>query len=74
LRIDVVEFCRADQRVDRRGTLAAAIGAGEQPRLAADRNTAQRTLGSVVGQADAAIVEEASEGRPYPSDEGRLAG
>jgi hypothetical protein len=26
LRIDVVEFCRADQRVDRRGTLAA-IGA-----------------------------------------------
>ena len=31
LRIDVVELGRGDQGVHRRGTLAAAIGAREQP-------------------------------------------
>jgi hypothetical protein len=40
LRIDVVEPCGLDQRVHHRSTLAAAIGAGEQPRLAAERNLA----------------------------------
>jgi|ERR1700733_3074938 transposase-like protein len=44
-------------------------GDREQPSLAAERNTAQRSLGLIVGQAGAAIVEEAGEGRPaleYP--------
>ena len=27
--IDTVEFCRGDQGVDRRGPLAATVGAGE---------------------------------------------
>ena len=40
LRIDVVEPCGLDQGVHDGGTLAAAIGAGEQPRLAAERNLA----------------------------------
>ena len=62
LRIDVVELGRVDQRVHDRGALAAAIGAGEQPGLAAEGNAAQRSLGGVVGQADAAVVEEAGEG------------
>ena len=37
LRIDAVELGRLDQREHRCGALAAAIGAGEQPGLAADR-------------------------------------
>ena len=64
LRIDVVELGGLDQRVDRRGALAAAIGAGEQPVLAAQGDAAQRALGGVVGQADAAVIEEAGEGGP----------
>ena len=57
LRIDVVEFGGADQRVDGRGTLTATVGAGEQPGFAAERDAAQRAFGGVVGQADAAVVE-----------------
>ena len=38
LGIDAVEFCRGDQGVDRGGTLTAAVGAGEQPRAASERN------------------------------------
>jgi hypothetical protein len=64
LRIDIVEFGGADQRVDGRGALAAAIGAGEQPSFAPEGDPAQRPLGGIVGQADAAIVEEAGEGGP----------
>lgn len=37
------------------GTVSTAVGAGEEPVLAA---------GGVVGEADAAVVEEASERRP----------
>ena len=40
LRIDAVELGRLDQREHRCGALAAAIGAGEQPGLAADGNRA----------------------------------
>jgi hypothetical protein len=64
LRVDVVELGGADQGVHRRGTLAATIGAGEQPRLAPEGNPAQRPLGRIVGQTDAAVIEEAGEGRP----------
>jgi len=38
LRIEVVELRRADQGVHRRGALATAIGAGEQPSLAPEGN------------------------------------
>ena len=38
LRIDVVEPRGLDQRVHHRGPLAAAIGAGEQPGLASERD------------------------------------
>ena len=40
LRIDVVELGSFDQRVQRSGALAAAIGAGEQPGPAAEGNHA----------------------------------
>jgi len=38
LRIDTVELGSGDQRVDRRGALAAAVGASEQPRAAPESN------------------------------------
>src|SRR5690242_17722233 len=62
LRIDAIKLGGLDQREHRRGTLAAAIGAGEQPGLAADRNAAQCPLGGVVRQADPAVVEKAGNG------------
>ena len=40
LRIDVVELGRVNQRQHGRGALAAAIGAGEEPRLSAKGNLA----------------------------------
>src|SRR5438132_13038330 len=38
LRIDAAALGRLDQREHRRGALAASVGTGEQPGLAADRN------------------------------------
>ena len=40
--IDVVEPCGDDQAVDGSSAFAAAVRAGEQPRVASDRDTAQR--------------------------------
>jgi hypothetical protein len=59
LRVDFV----LDQRVHDGGALAAAIRSGKEPGLAAERDAAQRAFGGVVAQADAAVVEEASERR-----------
>src|SRR5882757_4872668 len=64
LRIDVVELGGLDQRVDGRGATAAGVRAGEGPVVAADSDAAQRALGGVVGQAQAAVVEEADETVP----------
>jgi hypothetical protein len=64
LRIDIVELHGLDQGVDDGSALTAAIRAAEQPCLAAERDTAQRDLGSVVRQAEPAIVEEARERIP----------
>jgi len=64
LRIDVVEPRSLDQRVHHGGALAAAIGAGEQPGLASERDAAQRTLGRIVGETDPSVIEEAREGVP----------
>ncbi len=64
LGIDVVEFCGDDEAVEDGGTLAAAVGTGEQPCLSAESQPAQGALGGIVGQADPAVVEEAGEGIP----------
>jgi hypothetical protein len=64
LRIDVVEPCCLDQCVHHGRSFAAAIRAGEQPRLAAERDAAQCPLGGIVGKADAAVVEKARERVP----------
>ena len=58
LGIDIVELGGLDQCQDECGALAAAIGAGEQPGLAAKRNPAQLALGRIIAQADAAVLEE----------------
>ena len=57
----VVEFGGDDQAVEQRGALAATIGPGEQPGPSAQRKAPQRPLGSVAGQADAAVFEEVGE-------------
>jgi hypothetical protein len=64
LGIYVVELGGLDQRVDGRGAPAAGVAAGEGPVVAADGDAAQRPLGGVVGQAEAAVVEEADQRVP----------
>ena len=66
LRIDIVELGGADERVHRRRAGAAAVGAAEQPRLSAQSNPSGSALGSIVCEADAAVVEEAGEKVPAP--------
>ncbi len=57
-----------DEAVHDRGALAAAIGTREQPGLAPERDAAQRALGGVVAEADAAVIEAAGEGGPALED------
>jgi hypothetical protein len=64
LRVDGVELGSVDQRVDRGGAVAAFVGAGERPVLAAQGDAAQRAFGGVVRHAQAAVVEEAGERIP----------
>jgi len=64
LRIDVVHLGCDDQVVHQRGTLAAAIRPAEQPRLPTQSDAAHTTLCRIVGQADAAVIEEAGERTP----------
>ena len=64
LRVDAVELGGFDERVHGGRTFATAIGAGEGPVVAADGDAAQRPLGSVVGEADPAISQEAVERGP----------
>src|SRR3546814_13558677 len=47
-------------------SLAAAVGAAEQPGFPPQRDAAQGALGGVVGEADAAVLEEPGEGGPAP--------
>ena len=55
LRINVVHFCRDDQRVHDRGALTATVGSSKQPRLSAKSDPAQGAFCSIVGETDAAI-------------------
>jgi hypothetical protein len=45
-------------------TLGTTIGAGEQPRLAAQAEAAQGAFGGVVGEADPPVVQQARESIP----------
>src|SRR5450631_3780614 len=64
LRINIVHFGGNDEAVHHRGALAAAIRAAEQPRLPTQSDATHASLGGIVGQADATIVEEARERGP----------
>jgi hypothetical protein len=64
LRVAAVELGGLDQGVDRRGAVAAGVGTGEQIVLAADRDTAQRPLGGVVVEGEAAVVEASQQRLP----------
>jgi hypothetical protein len=59
-----VELGGVDRRADRVGSSAALIGIGEGPVMAADCDRAHLALGSIFGQAEPVVVEEAGEGGP----------
>ena len=48
LRIEIVEPCGAEEAVDIGGSLAAVVGASEQPVLSSQGHSPQRALGRVV--------------------------
>ena len=64
LGIDVVELGGNDEAVKDGGTVTSAIRTGEQPGFPAKGDAAQSSFGGIVGQADAAVVEEAGESGP----------
>lgn len=64
LRVEALQFRRADQGLHHGGALAAVPGAAEPPRLAPECNAAQRLAAGIVADADPAFVEEAGERRP----------
>ena len=47
-RVDVVQLGADYERIHGRGAVAAAIGAGEQPRLSSEGDTTQRAFGGIV--------------------------
>lgn len=61
LRIDISEPGGLDEGVEDDGALTAAIGAAEQPSLAAKGHTAEGALSRVVGEATAARVGRGQE-------------
>jgi hypothetical protein len=64
LRIEAIELTGCDQCVDRGSTLGVAIGAGEGPIGAAERDAAQRPFRRVIRQTDASVLKQAREGGP----------
>ena len=61
-RLDVIELCGGDERADGGPADAAAVRAGEQMVLAAERDGPDGAFDRVVVEIDAAVVEEAAEG------------
>ena len=48
VRVDVVELAGGDEDIHRHGALAAAVGAGEQPRASAQGNTTQAAFRGIL--------------------------
>lgn len=65
-RVDVVEACRGDEGKHNGGAVGAVLGTGEGPVAPSQSNTAQRSFGRVVAEADSAVVDEAGEVGPAP--------
>jgi hypothetical protein len=66
LGIDVVKATGCDHRQHDGGTVGATRAAGEGPVAPSQGDASQCALGTIVGQADPAIVEEAGEVVPAP--------
>jgi hypothetical protein len=64
LGIDVVELGGGDQSIHGGSPLTAPVGAAEGPIFSSDSDTAQRSFGGIIGQADFAIGQEVGEGGP----------
>src|SRR3954451_12190931 len=64
VRVDVIEFGRLDQGVDRRRTPPTRVRAGEGPIPPPDGNAPDCPFGRIVGQADAPVLKKARERRP----------
>jgi len=63
-RLDAVELCRADERIEHRCALAAGIGAGEQPVLAPDGDRTDGILGGGVGDLQPPVIDVAGKCLP----------
>lgn len=71
LRVEAVELGTFNQRIDRGGAAATGIGAGKQIIFTANGDAAQGTLGGIVVECQAAIVEAAhqcSPARPHVAE------
>ncbi len=64
LGIGTVELRRLDQRIHNGRAVAALVRTAEGPIAPADSDAANGTLGGIVRQADAAIIEEARKCLP----------
>src|SRR6185437_661798 len=64
LRIDAVHLGCDDQAVHGGGALSAAVRPAKQPRLSAEGNPSEPSLGGIVGQAYAPVLKEQGEARP----------
>ena len=64
LRVDAIHFAGDDNTVHSCGALSAAIRSAKQPRLSAESNPSQPSLGGIVGQAYAPVLKEQGEARP----------
>ncbi|MNN59161.1 hypothetical protein D3C81_1742580 [compost metagenome] len=64
LRVQVVEFGRTDQAVNRSRSFSAGIGTGKQVIFATQCDGAQRALGGIVVDFDTAIIAVARQRLP----------
>ena len=63
-RINAVQLCSLDQAIHGGGAFSALVGACEKPSLPPKGRAAQHALGSVIRQANAAIVQKSRESPP----------
>ena len=61
MRFDAVQFAGFDQRADCRPACAAAVTAGEQVVLAAERDRADRALDGIGVEFDAAVMRKRAD-------------
>lgn len=64
--IDVIETTRRDHRQHNRGTVGPTLATSEGPVAPSQGGSSQSAFCAIVGQADPAVVEEASEALPAP--------